>query len=153
MTQYDFWAEKARENTKVRPYQAPAYQAPGSKPWWSDEQPRQPEPQPRPQARIPGQFTQEEQEIIDASTAHATMVRGSGNCPGCGGTNYTSLGKVPGPNGLFDNMRCFDCDYPLKHDVPPDFTSVTGRKMARQHETGGGVVNNYHPQVVTGRLG
>lgn len=153
---YDFWGNLARKNGHKT--QTPD---PQSRPWWDTSlSPREAESRQTvnyyPATNESG-LSQEELEILDASTKHADMVRKSANesCPHCSGNNYASLGRVVSNQGSFENKQCWDCGYPVNHDgVPPGHVSITGAGRARQTNAGGKIINNYHPKnTVAGRIG
>lgn len=157
---YDFWGERAKKNKPAEPAR-PNY---SRGPWWAnpDEPPTPNDQVSRSLDYIKERYggdglTPEEAAIVEASTASAKTVRKSkGNCPECGSRNYASLGMVTSEHGSFENKQCFDCGYPVRHDGVPGRGSVVqgAAYHARQTNSGGKVINNYHPQnTAAGRLG
>lgn len=131
----DFWAKKLeKERGQSTPVPASAPVSLQNRPWWDNSV--TPTPDPTPTAPTP----QDGLQSHDVSKAQ--HIKGEGNCPECGSDGYFS----PTGNSV---RRCYFCGYLEGRDVRSmgvmGGAIATGTSQrARQTDSGGRVVNNYH---------
>lgn len=131
----DFWAKKlAKEQGQTNPVPVSAPVRLQDRPWWDNSPVPTPNPTPvdsNPQDRLEGH-----------DVSKAQHIKGEGNCPECGSDGYFS----PTGNTV---RRCYFCGYLDGRDVRSvgviggAISSGTTRS-ARQTDSGGRIVNNYH---------
>ena len=149
----NFWASKlGRPSPPQQPPGSPQYGAPASsRPWWDQSAPP---PSPGPQNPAQGYSQQDPGDLspeeIQRHTKSARKARNSrGECPECGGSNYTTIGTKFFKNaGAVTQQRCFDCGYPITQQFS-GMSGVSGGKVAghaRQVAHGGGDVYNFSGQ-------
>lgn len=140
----DFWERKRLEQQSKQP--APQPSQPSSGPWWQRGY-----TDPRQRETVPQQAAQSVPEPTDGridghDVSKASHIRREGRCPECGSDGYFQFSE-----GL---QRCYFCGYSegrTIHSIGLMTHAVAEgpAQKARQVDSGGKVVNNYHGNIKT----
>lgn len=158
----DFWERKRQELLEKNPKPVSRPPAPSSEPWWSQGTSLLGQRQTVPQNPVESRAEGNQIDGHDVSKAQVLQGRAE-ECPMCPPNPESGVrGNMyrPTPNSA---MRCFDCGYMennrfLGQTVGISAVAEGPSYRARQTNSGGAQVNNYHGDITSvsqavGRLG